>query len=296
MNAINQLLNSLKMEANVFHNGQYCGNWAVNLSGNKRMTFHIVTSGECYFKFGDETYELHEGDAVFLPSDASHRVTNSIEIQTPENSVKSSPMTDILEEPSTGLVCGDFTHNHAIFEKLIKQMPELIVVKFNENNPSSQIINLMLAESKSSNQNTNVLLNRLADCLLYLLVRESLDIENGVFVGFAHPQIGKAMELIHQSVTDENQEQRLSLEELAAACFMSRSAFANLFKEVVGQTPIDYQTQWRMTQAYRWLADDGISTLEAALRCGYESEGSFSKAFKRIIGVGPGQARSSNNT
>ena len=46
-----------------------------------------------------------------------------------------------------------------------------------------------------------------------------------------------------------------------------------------------------MTLAYRWLADEGISTYEAALRCGYESDASFSKAFKRIIGSGPGEVR-----
>ena len=292
MNGINQLLDSLKIEANVYHNGQFCGNWAVDTSGSRRMSFHIVTQGQCFFKLNGENTELFEGDAVFLPSDAQHKLTNTIDLNIPENMVKSLPMTELIDEPSTGLVCGDFNHNHAIFDKLVKQMPELLVVRRSDNNAISKIIDLMLEESRTSNQHSNVLLNRLSDCLFYLLVRDNLNIDNGVFAAFAHPQIGKAMELIHASITDDNQEQRLSLEELAKACAMSRSAFATLFKEVVGQTPVDYQTQWRMTQAYRWLADDGISTLEAALRCGYESEGSFSKAFKRVIGVGPGKVRS----
>ncbi len=289
MNAINQLLDSLKIEANVYHNGKYCGNWAINTAGSRRMSFHIITSGRCFFKLGEEVIELNEGDAVFLPSDAQHRLTNTIKIDIPENASESLPMTKEIDEPATGLVCGDFTHNHAIFSKLIKQMPELIVVRKSEDNPTSQIIDLMLAESKRSNQHTNILLNRLSDCLFYLLVRGHADIESGVFAAFAHPQLCHAMELIHQSLDEDKG--RLSLEDLAAAARMSRSAFASLFKEVMGQTPVDYQTQWRMTQAYRWLADDGISTFEAAIRCGYESEGSFSKAFKRVIGVGPGQVR-----
>ena len=290
MNGINQLLESLKIEANVFHNGKYCGNWAIDTSGNRRMSFHIVTTGKCFFKLKDEVIELNEGDAVFLPSDAKHCVTNSAQIDIPQNVAQSLPMTQAVDEVATGLVCGDFTHNHAIFDKLIRQMPELMVVRRSENNPTSQIIDLMLNESKSSNQHTNVLLNRLSDCLFYLLVRGNVDIENGVFAAFAHPQLSHAMELIHQSLDNDNN--RLSLEELASAATMSRSAFANLFKEIVGQSPVDYQTQWRMTQAYRWLADEGVSTLEAAIRCGYESEGSFSKAFKRVIGVGPGRIRS----
>ena len=292
MNGINQLLDSLKIEANVYHNGKFCGNWAVNTSGRRRMSFHIVTQGQCFFELDGENIELFEGDAVFLPSDAQHRLTNTMDLNIPQNTVKSLPMTDLIDEPSTGLVCGDFNHNHAIFEKLIKQMPDLLVVRRSDNNAISKVIDLMLEEARASNQQSNVLLNRLSDCLFYLLVRDNLNIESGVFAAFAHPQISKAMELIHASVANEAQEQRLSVEELANACAMSRSGFATLFKDVVGQTPVEYQTQWRMTQAYRWLADEGVSTLEAALRCGYESEGSFSKAFKRVIGVGPGKIRS----
>lgn len=295
MNAINELLDSLKIEANVYHNGKYCGNWAINTAGSKRMSFHIVTSGQCYFKLGDDIIELSEGDAVFLPSDSQHRVTNAPHIDLVENTAESIPMTETVNEVSTGLVCGDFAHNHAIFDKIIKQMPELMVVRRNDNTASSQIIDLMLEESRNSNQHTNVLLNRLSDCLFYLLVRGNVDIKSGLFAAFAHPQLARAMELIHQSLDDDSSEQRLNVDTLAAAAAMSRSAFSNLFKEVVGQSPGDYQIQWKMTQAYRWLADDGVSTLEAALRCGYESEGSFSKAFKRVLGVGPGEVRAGQN-
>ena len=166
------------------------------------MTFHIVTSGQCFFNFKDEIIELNEGDAVFMPSDSRHCLINSRHNEVPENTVESLPMTEILSETSTGLVCGDFTHRHAIFDKLLKQLPELIVVR-REDSASSQIIELMLAESRNSNQHSNVLLNRLSDCLFYLLVRGNVDIESGVFAAFAHPQLSQAMELIHQSLDKE---------------------------------------------------------------------------------------------
>ncbi|MGY8870926.1 MAG: AraC family transcriptional regulator [Pseudomonadales bacterium] len=287
MNAINQLLDTLKIEANVHHNGQYCGDWAVDTSGSQKMTFHVVSKGKCFFKFDGEAIELNEGDAVFMPSDAQHCVTNLLSGNLRANATQALPMTQAVEEESTGLVCGNFAHQHPVFEKLVTQMPKLIVVRHNDNDTVGRIVELILEEARGSNQHSNVLLNRLADCLFYLLVRTHLDVTNGVFAAFAHPQLNIAMELIHQ----QDCSQRLSLDELASAASMSRSAFSNLFKEVVEQSPMDYLTQWRMTQAYRWLADDGITTLDAALRCGYESESSFSKAFKRVMGVGPGQAR-----
>ena len=47
-----------------------------------------------------------------------------------------------------------------------------------------------------------------------------------------------------------------------------------------------------ITLAYRLFADEKVSTLEAALKCGYENESSFSKVFKHIVGMGPGAVRS----
>jgi len=286
MNALNQLLSSLKVEANVHHNGQYCGDFAVDTSGTGRMTFHVVSKGRCFFELGGQTVELAKGDAVFMPCDAQHCITSLLNSKAEINTAKPLPMTQDPEQESTGLVCGNFAHRNPVFEKLVKQMPELIIIRANDNSSARQIIDLILEESSASDEHTNVLLNRLADCLFYLLVRNNLDVKSGVFAAFAHPNLSKAMTLIHQS-----NDQRLTLDEMANAAAMSRSAFSNLFKEVVDQTPMEYLTQWRMSQAYRWLADDGISTFEAATRCGYESEASFSKAFKRVMGVGPGSAR-----
>ncbi|SIS80801.1 AraC family transcriptional regulator [Neptunomonas antarctica] len=287
MNAINQLLDSLKIEANVYNNGQFCGDWAIDTSGSRQMTFHVVSKGKCFFKFEGEAIELSEGDAVFMPSDTQHCVTNLLNGTPAANQIEALPMTKSLEEESTGLVCGHFTHRHPIFEKLVAQMPKLIVVRHSDHGATRRIIELILEEAQTSGQHTNVLLNRLADCLFYLLVRGSLDTATGVFASFTHPQLSAAMELIHQ----QRSGQRLSLDDLASAASMSRSAFSSLFKEVVQQTPMDYLTQWRMTQAYRALADEGITTLDAALSCGYESESSFAKAFKRVMGVGPGHVR-----
>jgi AraC-like DNA-binding protein len=290
MHALNQLLTTLKIEANVFHNGQYCGIWAVDTSGQNMMTFHVVSAGNCYLNVDEQTLELQTGDAIFFPNDAKHRASSLAVSDMPANQATSSPMTETLEEEATGLVCGNFGHDHPLFEKLLKQLPSYIVIRANQNIASAGIIDLMLQESRQSDQNTNLLLNRLSDCLFYTLIRDHLDTKSGLFSALVHPNLSKSLELIH-AATDV----RLSLEELASAAGMSRSAYASLFKEIVGQSPIEYITQWKMTQAYRWLADDEISTLAAALQCGYESEASFAKAFKRAMGVGPGQVRGKGN-
>jgi len=80
-----------------------------------------------------------------------------------------------------------------------------------------------------------------------------------------------------------------TLQELAERVGMSRSSFAQKFKQTVSATPIDYLTRWRMLLAGDRLANsnDPISTISLSL--GYESESAFSTAFKRVMGCSPRQ-------
>jgi len=263
--------------------------WAIDTSGSNLMNFHVVTHGHCQVSVEEQTFDLAQGDAIFLPTDAKHRVTGSLLHQVELNQAQSVPMNLDIQEQATGLVCGNFTHQHPIFDRLLAQLPDVIVIRHKTNEIASGIIGMMLEESKHAGQSSNFLLDRLADALFYILLRDNINTECGVLAAMSHPKLGKSFELIHNSF-----DQRINVDQLAESAAMSRSAFSLLFKKLVELSPAEYITQWRMTEAYRWLADESMSTYEAAVRCGYESEASFSKAFKRIIGVGPGQVRQMN--
>jgi AraC-like DNA-binding protein len=80
-----------------------------------------------------------------------------------------------------------------------------------------------------------------------------------------------------------------TLQTLAERVGMSRSVFALRFREVVGDTPMEYLTRWRMLLAADRLKDssDGLATIAQSL--GYESESAFGKAFRRVMGCSPRQ-------
>ncbi len=71
----------------------------------------------------------------------------------------------------------------------------------------------------------------------------------------------------------------------------SRSGFAERFTRTVGETPLRYVTWIRMHQARQWLVRDGLRIAVVAARLGYESEASFSRAFKRVFGSAPSHFR-----
>jgi transcriptional regulator GlxA family with amidase domain len=101
------------------------------------------------------------------------------------------------------------------------------------------------------------------------------------------PGVGKVQAAIHASP-----EQDWSVPELANIMGASRSSFAQAFKESVGESPARYVARVRMFQARSWIAQDGMRVTTAADRLGFDSEASFSRAFKRVIGHPPSKARS----
>ena len=56
-------------------------------------------------------------------------------------------------------------------------------------------------------------------------------------------------------------------------------------------SPMEFVTTWRMQLAVGWLQESNANMLDIAMRCGYESESAFRKAFKRVIGTPPGKLR-----
>jgi AraC-like DNA-binding protein len=96
------------------------------------------------------------------------------------------------------------------------------------------------------------------------------------------PRIAPAMRLMHAEPA-----RSWRLEELARACAMSRTTFANRFREVAGTTPLAYLAAWRMHLASRALREGEIAVATLAEKLGYASESAFSAAFKRAMGASP---------
>jgi AraC-like DNA-binding protein len=63
------------------------------------------------------------------------------------------------------------------------------------------------------------------------------------------------------------------------------------FKQLLGETPLEYLTNWRMYKATGLLQEDDKKLFEVAKSVGYDSDAAFSKAFKRILGMPPREYR-----
>ncbi|WP_374190095.1 helix-turn-helix transcriptional regulator [Rhizobium rhizogenes] len=82
---------------------------------------------------------------------------------------------------------------------------------------------------------------------------------------------------------------------MALAVGMSRTAFTQRCKSLVGLPSLDYLMRWRMTVAGTELRKGDKSLSTVAESVGYASDTALNSAFKRTIGQSPGRYRSGNN-
>lgn len=84
---------------------------------------------------------------------------------------------------------------------------------------------------------------------------------------------------------------RVSLEELAKACELSRSHFARAFKVSTGVTPLEWLALERLKAARQYLSKTSLPIDEIAERCGFSDQSHLTRAFWRYIGDTPGRWR-----
>lgn len=106
----------------------------------------------------------------------------------------------------------------------------------------------------------------------------------GWLFALADKQMGAAISALHEAPGH-----RWTLQKLAERVGMSRSTFAQKFKDTVGESPMEYLTRWRMLMAGDRLVNSTEPVSVISLALGYESEAAFSTAFKRVMGCSPRQ-------
>lgn len=96
------------------------------------------------------------------------------------------------------------------------------------------------------------------------------------------------------SFIEENFQNDISVEDIAASCGLNRSYFGKIFHENMGKSPQEFLISYRMTKATELLKLTGLSIADIGNAVGYPNQLHFSRAFKHIYGISPRQWRYEN--
>ena len=264
--------------------------------------FGMVSRGNCWLSVGGmpDPLPLAGGDCFLLAPGSTYALRDNPRTQA-HSFCEAAPKnnTNVIHYGGGGIpttiVSGWFRFGQMSVKPVRRLLPELILIKADQAQTLALHATLQLLASEMSEPapGAEVMVNRLADILFIQCVRahiasESETCKSGWLRAIFDPKIGAALKAIHERV-----ENPWTVEALASAAVMSRSAFALKFKELLGETPLEYLTNWRMYKATGFLQDGDKKLFEVAKSVGYESDAAFSKAFKRVLGVAPSEYRRS---
>ncbi len=100
----------------------------------------------------------------------------------------------------------------------------------------------------------------------------------------------KEQERIRQIYTlvDERYQSKITVDEVAELCNLTKPAFCRYFKKATGNTFVGFLNQYRISQAKRLLLlEKNIG--ETCYECGFESLSYFNRTFKKVTGENPSE-------
>ncbi|MEP0264588.1 AraC family transcriptional regulator [Dokdonia sp.] len=289
MDVLSDILSKVKLSSVVYFKSDFSAPWGMDVPKGPFAQFHIVTHGQCVLKTKNEIIQLFRGDIIVFPFGASHWLANDegsrlYNGQEVVDSILSGISLFEGDTISATLVCGHFDFDRNMDHPFIKELPAMI--KISESDVKQfywlrNITDLVIDEATKEQSGSTVIVNKLGEILFIHTLRAYIEKNkstSGFIAAIQDVRISRVLKEIHSFPENDWQ-----LEQLAQIAGMSRTSFANRFKSLLGETPFNYLTQWRIIQAKELLAENSLSVGEVALQVGYKSEAAFNRVFKKRV-------------
>jgi len=193
------------------------------------------------------------------------------------------------DAPQNALISGAYQFWHTPVHPFFAEMPDWLVLRAQDGPyPSAMVhsVELLQQELTLREQGSETLVYGLLDVIFVLLMREMLQRLGKGTSGWSHgirdPQVMKAVQAMHDDCT-----RAWTLDTLAHHAGLSRTSLAERFRASMGNTPLNYLRTVRMQKAMAALSESERSLEQIAREVGYTDAFSFSKVFKRTVGLAP---------
>jgi AraC-like DNA-binding protein len=291
------VLRELKFESVAYRRLELTAPWRVGFEQRGVRGIHIVVDGRCELVVGGTAVGLAPGDLVVLPRADPHELRSPGAGRVPL--VPSMELAARAERgrirtggdgDATRILCGAFVFGETAHPALAG-LPRLVHVPGATRGAPGWLgayVEVLTTAALEGGPGSELVMARLSDALVAEALRfhaERAD-DAGWLHGLRDPYVARALAALHDDLG-----RHWTLDALARAAGLSRSAFAERFTATVGQPPMRYLHECRMQRAMTILRDERATLGRVAARVGYGSEAALSAAFKRHTGQAPGAYR-----
>ena len=303
---LSALLSTIRLSGSL----QFCfmptGDWqtdatpalaSLSAKASGTMPFHIVVEGHCWLKTEGEETDLEAGDVLVFPFATGHQLgaggDGKLVLPTrdlPQKPWREIPVLRYCEAvQGVRLLCGYLQWGGLSFAPLRQALPRLIHVRTRAANDGDWLratIRQMVEEVDRRRAGGVSMLPRLTEIIFIEILRHQIMMAEPSSVGWlaalGDPALSRCLSLIH-----DDPKRDWSLEQLAAASGLSRSALADRFQTVLSTSPIRYIRDWRLYLASVALATTSQPIAAIAYEAGYATEAAFNRAFSRAFATPP---------
>jgi len=265
MDKLSTLVGRYSFHARIFYNGAFCDANQFSANGESGQ-LHLVRSGPVEFVHDDGScIRVTQPTLLFYPRGASHRL-------------------QVAPGANADLLCAHIVFEDGVNNPLARTLPDCLVLRLDEMGSLGPTLDLLFGEAGQAAPGRDVILDRLCDILLIQVIRREFEqgkLSIGLLAGLSDRQLSLALAAIH-----ERPHEPWSLQSLAQVACMSRAAFTERFRDVMGMPPGEYLTRWRIGVGSRLLRQ-GIPVKQVSSRTGYTSPSTFTRAFTALMGVPP---------
>ena len=270
------------------------GRWGLAFPAQARLKFVALLRGAAWLVLpGQPPVAIAAGDVCLLGQTAYAVVSSPDVAPVDGRALYAGPDNDVvrLGGDETVMLGGGIAFADDMAGFLLDALPDVILLPAATDAAAmmTALLAMLEAEVTRPRAGSTLVAARLAEILLVEAIRsQAADAvaRPGWIAALADPQIGAALRLMHRAVAHP-----WTVEALARATGMSRSAFAARFLAQVGQPPQAYLRHWRMVLAQAMLRSGNSSIAVVAEQVGYASHSAFAAAYHRHFGYPPGRAR-----
>lgn len=269
---------------------------ALQFPCDRSMGLHIVVTGQVYLHAPSlpQPLRLQVGDVAIMARGCVHTISTHEDMGTVRTASLDAawPLQEAGapdQAPPNTLISGAYQFWHAPVHPFFAEMPDWLVLRAQDGpypRAMAHSMELLQQELALREQGSETLVYGLLDVIFVLLMREMLQRQGERASCWSHgiqdPLVMKAVQAMHDDCT-----RAWTLDSLARHAGLSRTSLAERFRESMGNTPLTYLRTVRMQKAMSALSESDRSLEQIAQEVGYTDAFSFSKVFKRTVGLAP---------
>lgn len=310
MDALSDVLRVMRLKGGVFLHGQFHDPWCISVKISPQncsrylgetahvIPYHFVLEGRMHVRTPDgQEFEMQPGETVMFPR-------NDLHVMGSDLSRPAVPSRDFVQKPIDGgltrmmigsgttptrIVCGFLGAERIDGNPIVGALPPALRLDVRAGSAGEWIRTTFhhAAEQIAAGRlGSEVVMSRLSELLFVEAIQryaESMpEGQTGWLAGLRDPYVSRALAVLHARLADP-----WTVDTLGRDVGLSRSALADRFVEVLGMPPMHYLATWRIHVAAHELINSKKPIAEIAAEVGYESEASFTRAFKRAMTMPP---------